>query len=100
MIKPYKTNNMKLKGKRVLLSKPFVEKSAIEISPEVQESIDRENMKKWTHLEVFAVGELVEGVSIGDKVYIPKSGLERSEVVEVEGDIKLMVSDFDIAIIW
>ncbi len=100
MIKPYKTNNMKIKGKRVLLSKPFVEKSAIEISPEVQESIDRENMKKWTHLEVFAVGELVEGVSIGDKVYIPKSGLERSEVVEVEGDIKLMVSDFDIAIIW
>jgi hypothetical protein len=100
MIKPYKTNNMKLKGKRVLLSKPFVEKSAIEISPEVQESIDRENMKKWTHLEVFAVGELVEGISIGDKVYIPKSGLERSEVVEVEGDIKLMVSDFDIAIIW
>lgn len=91
---------MKIKGKRVLLSKPFVEKSAIEISPEVQESIDRENMKKWTHLEVFAVGELVEGVSIGDKVYIPKSGLERSEVVEVEGDIKLMVSDFDIAIIW
>jgi hypothetical protein len=92
--------HMKLKGKRVLLSKPFVEKSAIEISPEVQESIDRENMKKWTHLEVFAVGELVEGISIGDKVYIPKSGLERSEVVEVEGDIKLMVSDFDIAIIW
>lgn len=91
---------MKLKGKRVLLSKPFVEKSAIEISPEVQESIDRENMKKWTHLEVFAVGENVEGITVGDKVYVPKNGLERSDVVEVDGEIKLMVSDFDIAIIW
>lgn len=91
---------MKLKGKRVLLSRPFVEKSSIEISPEVQESIDRENMKKWTHLEVFAVGESVETIQAGDKVYVPKSGLERSEIVEVDGEIKLMISDFDVAIVW
>lgn len=91
---------MKLKGKRVLLSKPLVEKSAIEISPEVQESIDRDNMKKWTHLEVFAVGESVDTIQVGDKVYIPKSGLERCEAVEVDGEIKLMVSDFDVAIVW
>lgn len=91
---------MKLKGKRVLLSKPVLEKSPIQISPEVQESLDRDNMKKWTHLEVFAVGEAVENIKIGDMVYIPKGGLERSDVVEIDGEIKLMVSDFDIAIIW
>ncbi len=91
---------MKLKGKRVLLSKPMLETSPIHMTPEVQESLDKENMKKWTHLEVFAVGEAVENINIGDMVYVPKSGLERSDVVEVKGDIKLMISDFDIAIIW
>lgn len=91
---------MKLKGKRVLLSKPELEKSPIHMTLEVQENLDRENMKKWTHLEVFAVGESVEGITVGDVVYIPKGGLERSDVVEVDGEIKLMVSDFDIAIIW
>jgi len=91
---------MHLKGKRVLLSKPELEKSPIHMSPEVQENLDKENMKKWTNLEVFAVGESVEGIKIGDKVYVPKGGLERSDVVEVDGEIKLMVSDFDIAIIW
>jgi hypothetical protein len=91
---------MKLKGKRVLLSKPVIEKSAIEMMPDVQEKIERENMVKWTNLEVFAVGENVEQIKVGDKVYVPKSGLERCDVVEVEGEIKLMVSDFDIAIVW
>lgn len=91
---------MHLKGKRVLLSKPVVETSPIHMTPEVQENLDKENMKKWTHLEVFAVGESVENIKVGDVVYVPKGGLERSDIVEVEGDIKLMVSDFDIAIIW
>ena len=91
---------MKLKGKRVLLSRPVIEKSQIEISPEVQESIDKENMKKWTNLEVFAVGELVENIKVGDRVYVPKGALERCDVVDVNNEVKLMVSDFDVAIVW
>ena len=91
---------MKLKGKRVLLSRPVIEKSQIEISPEVQESLDKENMKKWTNLEVFAVGELVENIKVGDRVYVPKGALERCDIVDVNNEVKLMVSDFDIAIIW
>jgi len=97
MIKNY---NMKLKGKRVLLSRPVIEKSAIEMSPEIQESLDRENMKKWTNLEVFAIGELVETIKVGDKVYVPKGALERCDIVDVDGEVKLMVSDFDVAIVW
>jgi uncharacterized paraquat-inducible protein A len=91
---------MKLKGKRVLLSRPVIGKSAIEISPEVQESLDRENMKKWTNLEVFAVGELVENIKVGDRVYVPKGALERCDVVDVNNEVKLMISDFDVAIVW
>jgi len=91
---------MKLKGKRVMLSKPEMEKSAIELSPEVQESIDRGNMIKWTHLDVYAVGDQVESIKIGDNVYISKSAIERSEIVEVEGEIKIIVSEFDVVIVW
>ena len=91
---------MKLKGKRVLLSRPVMEKSAIELTPEIQAKLDQENMKKWTHLEVFAIGDLVTDVNVGDVVYVPKNAIEQCDVLEVEGEVKLMVSDFNIAIIW
>jgi len=91
---------MKLKGKRVLLSRPVIEKSTIELSPEVQASLDQENMKKWTHLEVFAVGDLVTEIQLGEIVYIPSNVLNQSDIVEVDGEVKLMISDFQIAIVW
>ena len=91
---------MKLKGKRVLLSRPVIEKSPIELTPEVQASLDQENMKKWTHLEVFAVGDLVTDINVGDVVYLPKGAIEQCDVLDVEGEVKLMTSDFQIAIVW
>lgn len=91
---------MIVKGKRVLLSKPTLAKSAIEMSPEVQESIERENMKKWTHLEVFSIGDTVTDIKVGDVVYLPKYALERSDILEVDGEVKIMVAESDIAIIW
>jgi hypothetical protein len=91
---------MKLKGKRVLLSRPVMEKSAIELTPEVQASLHQENMKKWTHLEVFAIGDQVTDIKVGDIVYLPKGAIEQCDVLEVEGEIKLMTSDFQIAIVW
>jgi len=91
---------MKLKGKRVLLSRPVLEKSAIELTPEVQASLDQENMKKWTHLEVFAIGDQVTDINVGDVVYLPKGAIEQCDILEVEGEVKLMTSDFQIAIIW
>jgi hypothetical protein len=70
---------MKLKGKRILLSRPVMEKSAIELTPEIQASLD---------------------INIGDVVYIPKNAIEQCDVLEVEGEVKLMVSDFQVAIVW
>jgi hypothetical protein len=91
---------MKLKGKRVLLSRPVLEKSAIELTPEVQAKLDQENMKKWTHLEVFAIGDQVTDINVGDVVYLPKNAIEQCDILEVDGEVKLMTSDFQIAIIW
>ena len=91
---------MILKGKRVLLSRPVLEKSAIELTPEIQAKLDQENMKKWTHLEVFAVGDTVTDIKVGDIVYLPKNAIEQCDILEVDGEVKLMPSDFQIAIIW
>jgi len=91
---------MILKGKRVLLSRPVLEKSAIELTPEIQAKLDQENMKKWTHLEVFAIGDAVTDVKVGDVVYLPKNAIEQCDILDVDGEVKLMTSDFQIAIIW
>ena len=91
---------MILKGKRVLLSRPVLEKSAIELTPEIQAKLHQENMKKWTHLEVFAIGDAVTDVKVGDVVYLPKNAIEQCDILDVDGEVKLMTSDFQIAIIW
>ena len=78
----------------------MLEKSAIELTPEIQASLDQENMKKWTHLEVFAIGDTVTDIKVGDVVYLPKNAIEQCDILEVDGEVKLMTSDFQIAIVW
>ena len=94
-------SNFTIKGKRILLSKPHKEKSSIELTAPQQAEIDAELMKKWTNLEVFAIGEEVTAVKPGDKVYIPTFILQSAEIIDLDGDgIKIMVGEQDVAIIW
>jgi hypothetical protein len=88
---------MKLLGKRILINLPIIEKAIIELSP--AQAAERENdaVKKWTELEVFAVGDEVEKVVAGDKVYVQAFGLESAEKVLIGKDMKLLVKEFDIA---
>ena len=91
---------MKLLGRKILVNFPQIEKSPIELTPEVQEQIDKEMMKKWTALEVYAIGDEVTKVNVGDKVYIPASSLQGGERLEVDGEMRLMVGDYDVNIVW
>ena len=94
-------SNFTIKGKRILLSKPYKEKSGIELTTNQQAEVDAELMKKWTNLEVFAIGEDVTAVKPGDKVYIPTFILQSAEIIDLDGDgIKIMVGEQDVAIIW
>jgi hypothetical protein len=94
-------NNFTIKGKRILLSKPYKEKSGIELTTNQQAEVDAELMKKWSSLEVFAIGEDVTAVKPGDKVYIPTFILQNAEILDMnEQGIKIMVGENDIAIIW
>ena len=91
---------MKLRGKRVLISTPELKKSALELTSKDEDMIMREAMKQWQKLEVFAVGDEVTNLNAGDLVYIQTYALESGERIEIEGNIKFLVPDTAVAIIW
>jgi len=91
---------MKLHGKRILVNKPEVKESAFELSEKDKALLEADMRTKWTALDVFAIGDEVEKFAVGDKVYLQMNALNTSEVIDVEGSLKLMVREHDIAITW
>ncbi len=91
---------MKLHGKRILVNKPEVKESAFELSEKDKALLEADMRTKWTALEIFAVGDEVEKFTVGDKVYLQMNALNTSEVIDVDGALKLMVREHDIAITW
>ena len=92
----------KLRGRTILLSIPERKKSVIELSSKDEESIMAEAVKMWNKLSVYAVGDKVEEVSVGDQVYVRTSALnlEVVERIEIDGETKLVLNEGDVVIIW
>jgi hypothetical protein len=91
---------MKLLGKRVLLTTPRKKESIIELTPEVEKQLEMDMIQEWTNLEVYAVGTDVTVFKPGDKVYVSVSSLSSAERIMIGEDAKLMINEFEIAIIW
>lgn len=89
-----------LEGRRVLVNQPEMKESTIELTDKDKALIEQEAMKKWTRLEVYAVGREVVNVKQGDLIYVSVNAIKGAEVVEIEESIKLMISEYDIAIVW
>jgi hypothetical protein len=90
-----------LRGRRILITKPVAEtKSIIEITPEVQAELDKDMMKRWTRLTIFAVGTEVTDLAAGDDVYINASMLANAELVQLDGVDYMMVLDHAVAIVY
>jgi len=90
----------KLNGVRVLLSLPPRDTKGIELSPELKEELDKDYATKLDKLEVYAVGDAVEGIKIGDVVYVPTEELKRGTFVTINEESKIMVSSMAIALVW
>jgi len=90
-----------LTGRRVLLTKPVRKETSIELSDETKAALDAEAMKNWTALEVYAIGTDVTKPNLvpGKKVYVPTYSLQSSEILEVEGALRMMINEGDVAII-
>ena len=89
-----------LKGYRVLLSLPPRDTKGIELSPELEEELNREYASKMDNLEIYAIGDTVDNLQIGERVYVPVEELKRGTFVTINGQHKIMVSSMSIALIW
>lgn len=89
-----------LRGRRILIEVPKKKESVITLSEKDKDALMYEEMKAWNRLTIYAVGDKVEDVVAGDIVYIAVSQLEHAEKVDIEGSVKLMLNEMDIAIIW
>lgn len=88
-------------GNRVYLEMPRETKSDIILDEATQASVDQNNMKKWSRMKVFAVGDGVTGLKAGDYVMIDPSRPSDVVKVPVEGNKEvLMISMFNIAHKW
>jgi hypothetical protein len=89
-----------LRGRRILIEVPKKKESVITLSEKDKDALMYEEMKAWNKLTIYAVGDKVEDVVPGDVVYIAVGQLEHSEKVDIDGSVKLMLNEMDIAIIW
>lgn len=95
---PYK----KLRGRVILLDVPKRKESAIQLSAKDEDAIMQDAVKMWNKLTVYAVGDKVEEVVAGDQVYIRTSSLnmEIVERIDIDGEVKLVLNEGDVIIIW
>ena len=91
---------MILLGKRILINVPVIEKAVIELSAAQEAEREREAIKKWTELEVYAIGDEVEKIKAGDKVYVQTYALEGAEKIMIGEEMKLLVREGEVAIIY
>lgn len=92
----------KLRGRTILIDVPERKKSEIQLSAKDEDMIMQEALKMWNKLTVYAIGDKVEEVQVGDQVYIRTSSLnmEVVERIEVDGKVKLVLNEGDVIIIW
>ena len=92
----------KLRGRTILVNVPQRKKSGIELSAKDEDMIMQEAVKMWNKLTICAVGDKVEEVSAGDVVYINTRSLnmEVVERIDIDGEVKLVLNEGDVVIIW
>ena len=91
---------MKLRGQRILLTLPQIPDMKVIIDEKLKAEITQEYYTKADKLEVYMVGELVEDIKAGDKVYVPVKDLQQGSLVEIDGNQYAMLNILSVAIIW
>jgi len=96
------SNLKKLRVFVILINVPQRKKSVIELSAKDEEAMMQEAAKLWSKLTVYAIGDKVEEVAVGDEVYVRTGSLnmETVERIEIDGEIKLLLTEGDVVIIW
>jgi len=49
---------------------------------------------------VYAVGDLITDIKVGDEILVDPAALQKSPVIPIAGENKLLVSPFDVILVW
>lgn len=91
----------KLKGQRVLLNLPKKDEGKLIVDENTKEALEKEMRAKLQRLTVHAVGDGVTDIEVGDEVLVDATALSKAPVIPMgEDDNKLLVSMFDVILIW
>lgn len=91
----------KLLGNRIYVEIPKKEESKLVVDENTKEALQREMLKKMSKLTVYAVGDLVTNISVGDVILVDPGSLSKAHVIPLsdEKDV-LLISPFDVIHVW
>ena len=94
------TDFKQLRGNRLLLDLPKKEEGKLIVDENTKEALEKEMMQKLNKLTVYAVGDLVTDIKAGDEILVDPASLQKSPVIPIAGENKLLVSPFDVILVW
>jgi hypothetical protein len=89
-----------LRGNRLLLDLPKKEEGKLIVDDNTKEALEKEMMQKLNKLTVYAVGDLITDIKVGDEILVDPAALQKSPVIPIGEENKLLVSPFDVILIW
>lgn len=94
------TDFKQLRGNRLLLNLPKKEEGKLIVDENTKEALEKEMMQKLNKLTVYAVGDLVTDIKAGDEILVDPASLQKSPVIPIGEENKLLVSPFDVILVW
>ena len=91
---------MKLLGNRIFLEMPKKEDSKLIVDENTKEALNKEMLKKLSKLKVDSVGDTVTNIKVNDMVLVDPNHLQKCPINEVEGRELILVSPFDVILVW
>ena len=93
-------NFKQLRGNRLLLDLPKKEEGKLIVDENTKEALEKEMMQKLKKLSVYAVGDLVTNIKAGDDILVDPAALGKAPVIPIGDDNKLLVTPFDVILVW
>jgi hypothetical protein len=90
----------KLLGNRILLDLPNKEEGKLIVDENTKEALEKEMMQKLKKLTVYATGDLVSNIKVGDEVLVDPAALGKAPVLPIGEENKLLVTPFDVILVW
>ena len=79
---------------------PKKEEGKLIVDENTKEALEKEMMQKLNKLSVFAVGDLITDIKPGDEILVDPVALQKSPVIPIGEENKLLVSPFDVILVW